>query len=665
MALTLVVIMLFHVTGLSLWQTLKRLEDLTLIEKRLNILRDVDSIRNDLMRLEDAENWYQHSKTPEYKKKCDNLSLRVRSQLVQLSNNLPKRYLPEYQQIKQLVDVRLGPSGQMLLNERSAETKAETDVIDSRISALSKDVETDYHQRDAMMEQGALQTATGLVFTVFVMVLVLSLLMIFVKKYVSERTMRRQNLLEAETKFRAVFNQTFQFAGLLSREGLVVETNQAALEFAGVTSEDVAGSFVWETPWWSHSEESKSKLKAAVIQASGGETVRLEGVVKGKNRKAAVELSVRPVTSEDGDVAYLVAESRDISAMKQAREALAEQEARMRALVETASDGIITFKTDGTIESVNPAIVNLLGYDEAEMIGAKVDKLIDPSIYLPYGQDGIPTERILGIETELFAVRKDGGRVPIEIAVGLIELEDANNLFTGIIRDVSERKESENRLKEFYSTVSHELRTPLAAIRTALGLLENSSEEKKFQSIVDIATEEADRLIRMVNDILDIRRIEAGKLNLTIETTNVKRMVERSVNSVQSLAEQAGVELKSSIDEDVELQVDLDRIHQVLTNLISNAIKFAPRQSSVIVSTRATEEMIIVEVADEGPGVPPEESEKIFGRFEQLVSREERSQGGTGLGLAIAKGIVENHGGKIGVTSRANGSTFWFELPLD
>ncbi|MBX9694352.1 MAG: PAS domain-containing sensor histidine kinase, partial [Cyanobacteria bacterium] len=279
--------------------------------------------------------------------------------------------------------------------------------------------------------------------------------------------------------------------------------------------------------------------------------------------------------------------------------------------------------------------------------------------------EGLVPEKILGVETELFARTRDGDKVPIEMALGLIELEDANNLYTGIIRDVRERKESENRLKEFYSTVSHELRTPLTAIRTALGLLENSSGDNKFQSIVDIATEEADRLIRMVNDILDIRRIEAGKLNLVLETTNIKLVIDKSVRAVQSLADQAEVSLVTSIDEDIDLRVDLDRIHQVLTNLLSNAIKFSPRNSSVRVTTISTDDRIMIEVDDEGPGIPPEESEKIFGRFEQLVSREERSRGGTGLGLAIAKGIVENHGGTIGVKSRSAGSVFWFELPLD
>ncbi|MBX9692868.1 MAG: hypothetical protein K2Z81_10825, partial [Cyanobacteria bacterium] len=235
MALTLVVVMLFHVTGLSLWQTLKRLEDLTLIQRRLDILRGVDSIRNDLMRLEDAENWYQVSKDADYRKKCDYLALRIRDQIDQLNFNLPRKYKVEKAEIKQLVDERLKTSKKLLdLKELSQVTKTDPDKIDSRISALSKAVELDYNQRDATMEQGAIQTATGLVFTVFVMVVILALLMIFVRKYVSERTMRKQSLLEAETRFRAVFNQTFQFAGLLSREGFVVETNQAALEFAGV-----------------------------------------------------------------------------------------------------------------------------------------------------------------------------------------------------------------------------------------------------------------------------------------------------------------------------------------------------------------------------------------------------------------------------------------------
>lgn len=240
----------------------------------------------------------------------------------------------------------------------------------------------------------------------------------------------------------------------------------------------------------------------------------------------------------------------------------------------------------------------------------------------------------------------------------------------GIAHDITERKEVEKRVSEFYSTVSHELRTPLTSIRASLGLIEGGLAGEisaKTAQLIQIARSESDRLIRLINDILDIRKIEAGRLELKREDVLPAKLVDISIDSVRAMAAEAGVNLveKTEHTEGAEgVLCDRDRIVQVLTNLLSNAIKFSPRDSTVSVAVERLDYAFKFSVTDFGSGIAEDQLPKLFGLFQQLDSSDSRPKGGTGLGLAISKAIVEEHGGKIGVESlKQKGSVFWFELP--
>jgi PAS domain S-box-containing protein len=237
----------------------------------------------------------------------------------------------------------------------------------------------------------------------------------------------------------------------------------------------------------------------------------------------------------------------------------------------------------------------------------------------------------------------------------------------GIAHDITERKEMEKRVSEFYSTVSHELRTPLTSIRAALGLIEGGlagDMTEKAGQLTHIARTESDRLIRLINDILDIRKIEAGKLELKKEPVWPHELLEDTFNSVLPMAAESKVELVKNIVDEQPLLIDRDRMVQVLTNLVSNAIKFSDANKQVQVSVTRTDNSSRFSVSDSGPGIPDNQIHKLFGLFQQLDSSDSRPRGGTGLGLAISKAIVEQHGGNISVDSIVGkGSTFWFELP--
>ncbi len=240
----------------------------------------------------------------------------------------------------------------------------------------------------------------------------------------------------------------------------------------------------------------------------------------------------------------------------------------------------------------------------------------------------------------------------------------------GITHDITERKEVERRVSEFNSMVSHELRTPLTSIRAALGLIEGGQTESigsETKDLLQIAIVECDRMTRLINDLLDIKKIEAEKLDLKIEKLRPHEIVEAVVSANRTAAAAENVKLLADLQTDKRFAGDRDRVMQVLTNLLSNAIKFSPKHGEVRIVVNETENQNMrFAVSDQGPGIPESEREKLFTAFQQIDSSDSRAKGGTGLGLAISKAIVAWHGGSIGFqTGEHSGSTFWFELPLE
>jgi PAS domain S-box-containing protein len=236
----------------------------------------------------------------------------------------------------------------------------------------------------------------------------------------------------------------------------------------------------------------------------------------------------------------------------------------------------------------------------------------------------------------------------------------------GIAHDITDRKEVEKRVSEFNGMVSHELRTPLTSIRAALGLIEGGQTEPVgdgTMELITIARSECDRLVRLINDLLDIKKIEADKLELKIQRLQPNDILGDVLNTLRGIAQQGSISLVAEAT-DVYFEGDRDRLIQVLTNLVSNAVKFSPENCSVVVRVASTgHERVRFSVSDSGPGIPEFAREKLFTAFHQVDSSDSRAKGGTGLGLAISKAIVEQHGGDIGFdTTDSGGSTFWFEL---
>lgn len=383
--------------------------------------------------------------------------------------------------------------------------------------------------------------------------------------------------------------------------------------------------------------------------------------------------SLVPLRDERGELRALHGMATDITERRRIEDALRLSEARHRAVLETAGIGIVTIDAAGLVDSFNPEAERMFGYAAPEVLGRPV------TVLLPLPQVGghqDPLERqLLAGETGAFGAvrevtcrRKDGTQFPAELSLSETIL-NGRPLFTGILRDISERRALEQAKDEFIATVSHELRTPLTSIRGSVGLLEAGAlgaQPPEALEVLEIARHNADRLIRLVNDLLDLEKLQAGRMELELGPIQPRELVRLALAGVRGLSATSLSLITARIDCHTEVLGDLDRLVQVLVNLLGNAVKFSPPRSPIEVRVGLTRPgRVRFAVVDQGPGIPVALQPKLFHKFQQLDGSDARARGGTGLGLAICKAIVEQHGGEVGLISApGEGSTFWFDVPV-
>lgn len=375
---------------------------------------------------------------------------------------------------------------------------------------------------------------------------------------------------------------------------------------------------------------------------------------------------------KENQVLRMVGSMTDITQRKQAEADVRDSESRMHAIVDSVTDAIVVIDHIGCISSFNPAAERIFGYPAQEIMGRNVSILMPEPYrgehagylrrYLETGE-----ARVMGKARELTGQRKDGSTFPMELAVARIAVKE-EIMFTGIVRDITERQKVDRMKNEFVSTVSHELRTPLTSIRGSLGLISGGALgalPEKMRQMVDIAQGNSDRLIRLINDILDIDKIESGKMAITLQNHALMPLIEQSIEANHAYAGQFGVRYQlTQSDGSASVNVDAGRLMQVMANLLSNAAKFSPPNGVVSISVRTQDNRVRVAVSDQGPGIPESYRDKIFQKFTQADSSDTRQKGGTGLGLAISKALVERMHGGIGFETSTQGTTFWFDLPL-
>ena len=348
--------------------------------------------------------------------------------------------------------------------------------------------------------------------------------------------------------------------------------------------------------------------------------------------------------------------------------------AQNESILNSAGQGICGLDREGRAVLINRVAAEMLGYDAHELIGQSLHRLVhhkrpDGSAY-PEEECPVSAalrEGVVRRASDEVYWRKDGSSFPVEYTATPIIEEGERAGAVVVFDDITERRELERMKDEFTSVVSHELRTPLTSIRGSLGLLAGGvlgPIPEKGRRMLEIAIQNTDRLVRLINDILDVERIQAGKVKMERQHCEAANLMQDSVEAVEAMAHEHGVIIAVSPAK-ATLWADPDRIVQTLTNLLSNAIKFSPPGASVWLSAEPSEEELMFVVTDAGRGVPEDKLETIFERFEQVDASDSREKGGTGLGLPICRSIVSQHGGRIWATSTVGeGSTFCFTLPM-
>ena len=397
-----------------------------------------------------------------------------------------------------------------------------------------------------------------------------------------------------------------------------------------------------------------------------------------------MELAVGETTTERGRIFTGIV--RDISDKVRAEQALRRERALLRAVVDTAVDGIITINEHGIILSANPATETIFDHKVKDLIGQNV-RMLMPTPYFEehdgYLESFLRTgqRKIIGIGREVQGLRKDGEVFPLDLAVSETHTVEGR-IFTGIVRDISERKRAEglalakefaekaNAAKsEFLSRMSHELRTPLnGVIGFAEFLIDGKPgrlNEKQIEYMGDILNS-GKHLLQLINDVLDIAKVEAGKMDLNPEVIDLKNTVDEVCAVIGPMAEKKSIKLTRSVSDQIGIVVaDHQKLKQVLYNLLSNAVKFTEDRGSVVVSAVPSGPVkFAIHVKDSGIGIREQDMGQLFKEFEQLDTGTSRKFDGSGLGLALTQKIVEFQGGTITVESTVGqGSTFTVILP--
>lgn len=351
------------------------------------------------------------------------------------------------------------------------------------------------------------------------------------------------------------------------------------------------------------------------------------------------------------------------------------QKTRLEQVFASTSDGFLVLDLDRSVVALNKQGGDLLAVKPPEVIGHPFARLVETL-------DAAVGWEAAGGPALAAAIDRAGEAAGGDLELPLPERRTLRWLTTptrdllgnvvGVtvtLRDVTREREIDRMKTEFVSTVSHELRTPLASIKGSLHLLlsdEHLVLDETQRHLVEISLKNTDRLIRLINNILDISKMEAGHIHLDLDLHQPAEFIDLAVDGIRGFAESRRIEIEAQVEPDLPaVRVDFDRMVQVVTNLLSNAIKFSPERERVTVGARRAGAELEVWVTDHGRGIAPEDVGRLFRKFQQLDGSNLRAVGGTGLGLAICRGIVEEHGGRISVDSRPGaGATFTVRLPV-
>lgn len=492
-------------------------------------------------------------------------------------------------------------------------------------------------------------------------------------------------LAEANRQLEASRRERDRFFGLsldlmlsCRADGRIEQVNPAFTAILGYEADEVVGRSLDALL---HPDDAASTAAELGRLSQGIKTFHFEN--RYRTKAGDYRLLEWTATFEDGLV-YAVA--RDITEKRRVMQALSASEARYRALFEANQDAIVVANAERVILDVNPAFTTTFGYSADEAIGRSTVFL-----YADDEQHGTVTQALrtqgpahLTVRAAPRYRRKNGEAFPSELTAYFLDDEHGRVVNTiGVVKDVTEQRAAERRIAEqvealqradelkdqFLGILSHELRTPINAIMAFGSILDDGLggplTETQHRYIRNILSA-SDKLLALVSDLLDVSRMQAGTFTISPGQTDMRAVLNETLASLAPEAAARGLTLTERVPPALPpLVADAQRVAQIVSNLVGNAIKFSEPGGRVTVAAVVDGDRLRVEVQDDGIGIAPADRAKLFKRFSQLDMSNTRRAGGVGLGLTICKSLVEAHGGQIGVeTAPGAGSTFWFTLPL-
>lgn len=400
------------------------------------------------------------------------------------------------------------------------------------------------------------------------------------------------------------------------------------------------------------------------------------------------EISLSPMETDDGML--VTAAIRDITERRHVEQVVRDRQARIESLLNHAMDAVVLTDLDGRVVEWNPAAERMFGRTAADVLGRRLqDFAMPPEAQARFRSLLQAAQDRLGREHQVWEAELTGAGGPLPVEASLARVASGEETFLlAVMRDVTERRKAEesdrlaferlieiqqlrevNRFKTILlNTASHELNTPMTPLRLQLHLLESGRLGElapRQRHAVEVLQRNVERLSMLIQDVLDVARLESGKLKMVREPLHLGAVVREAVDTFDQAIAKANLHVSVEAEEGAVVTGDRNRLVQVLVNLVSNAIKFSPEGGHIRVRVTIEDDEVVVRLGDEGPGLVPKQIADLFQPFSQVHDAQETNVPGTGLGLYICKGIVEQHGGTIGVDSagRGEGATFWFRLP--
>jgi PAS domain S-box-containing protein len=460
-----------------------------------------------------------------------------------------------------------------------------------------------------------------------------------------------------------VFETSLDLILVTDRRGTFVQVSPSVKAILGFTPEEMlnrsAGEFLYVEDLRKTRDHMRAIRRGRVTRSFETRYSHRDGHL--------VPLAWTGVWSEPERQYFFI--GRDMTEQKRAEAERAQALARQQAIFNSAMIGIITLNESGSIETLNPSAERIFGVSQDEVARRDIGRLIDlggPNDV----SSGAQLRRMVAEQAsvhQLTGHRADKSSFPIDFELADMPVGE-RRMFVAFVRDITVRKHHERMKDEFVATVSHELRTPMTSIAGSLGLLSGGAAgplPDPARRLLSIAHSNSQRLVRLINDILDIEKIESGKVVFALQPVELKALVEQAIEANRGFAESFGVVVRlDPASTEATVRVDHDRMTQVVINLLSNAVKFSPRGGEVVVAIENQGTTARLTVRDHGTGVPEDYRTRIFEKFVQVDATDARQKGGTGLGLSIVKQIMLRLGGEVGLAPAPDGGTvFHVELP--